>query len=59
MKILSPEEAERKCEILIIECNCGFHLGLDESYLDQVGHIKINCPSCKALVDTKILLKEI
>lgn len=39
----------------VIECDCGFHLGLDSTYLGQVEYIQIECPSCTALIDTKIL----
>ena len=30
----------------VIECDCGFHLGLDSTYLEQVGPITIECPVC-------------
>ena len=33
-------------ELEVFECGCGFHLGLDASYLDQVGDIVIQCPAC-------------
>lgn len=34
-------------ELSVFECECGFHLGLDATYLDQVdGVITIDCPSC-------------
>ena len=35
-----------KVELLIIECECGFHMGLDSTYLEQVGNISITCPAC-------------
>lgn len=43
---------QSKCELEIIECDCGFHLGLDATYLDQVSEIEIKCPSCDLLIDT-------
>lgn len=35
----------------VIECNCGFHLGVDATYLDQVDSIVVNCPSCKEIIN--------
>ncbi len=43
--VLEPSEYD-KTELEIIECGCGFHLGLDASYLLQVDGIDIECPSC-------------
>jgi hypothetical protein len=40
------------CVISIYQCSCGFHLGLDATYIDQVAEIKIKCPSCKTVIDT-------
>lgn len=34
-------------ELVVVQCDgCGFHMGLDATYLDQVGSIEIDCPSC-------------
>jgi len=31
------------------ECDvCGFHLGVDASYLEQVGSVDVECPACGA-----------
>ena len=31
----------------VYECMCGFHIGLDSSFLDQVSDdISVECPSC-------------
>jgi len=36
-----------KYELEVVECDtCGFHLGLDASYLEQVGGVKLFCPGC-------------
>lgn len=43
-------------QLEVIECDCGFHLGLDATYLDQVGDFKILCPSCKAVIDTAVVV---
>lgn len=42
-------------ELIVVECDCGFHLGLDFTFIDQVSEIKTNCPSCKAEIDTSKL----
>lgn len=41
----------------IYECDCGFHIDIDATYLDQVADVKIECPSCGELVDTEELDK--
>lgn len=51
MKRLIGKEIE-KVELEYIECDCGFHIGLDATYLDQVGDFKINCPACQKVIDT-------
>jgi len=44
-----------KCEIEIIECDCGYHLGVDMTFIAQVGHFITDCPSCKTMIDTLVL----
>ncbi len=58
MKILDPRIADEICELEVIECDCGFHLGLDVSFLDQVKEIKMNCPACGIEIDTFALYQE-
>lgn len=29
----------------VYECVCGFHIGVDATYLEQVDGVKIKCPS--------------
>ena len=41
-----------KVELSVYECECGFHLGIDSTYLEQVEEIKINCPSCNIILET-------
>lgn len=43
---------DEKCVLEVWECGCGFHLGLDASYLDQVGDLEVPCPNCGYLVKT-------
>ena len=39
--------AGEKFEVEVVECNkCGFHLGIDASYLELVKSVGMNCPSC-------------
>jgi len=45
-------ESTWKYELTVYECDCGFHLGLDGTYLDQVNEISISCPSCGNIIDT-------
>ena len=39
-----------KFSLEVVECECGFHLGVDTSYLEQVGSVEIICPSCKKTI---------
>lgn len=41
-----------KVHLIVYECQCGFHVGLDASYLDQVSDIMFECPNCKVKSDT-------
>ncbi len=34
-------------ELEVYECSCGFHIGIDSTYLEQVNDVTIECPSCK------------
>lgn len=43
----------KACELEVVECDCGFHLGVDASYLEQVGNTLVTCPSCGLERDTK------
>ncbi len=49
IKILDPIETE-EYSLEVIECDCGFHIGLDATYLEQVGPIDVKCPSCKEII---------
>ena len=42
----------------VIECDCGFHIGLDATYLGQISDFKIKCPSCGTVIDTEIVCPE-
>lgn len=57
MKRLKSVETE-EYSLEVIECDCGFHLGLDVSYLTQIDDVRVECPSCSATIDTAVLLPE-
>ncbi len=48
MDINCKEVSPKVCDLITVEClGCGFHLGVDQTFLDQVGSITVDCPSCK------------
>lgn len=56
MKHLTGEEGEyKKADLEVIECDCGYHLGIDGSYLVQVGDFSTVCPSCGKIINTSII----
>ena len=57
MKVLEPAENE-VYSLEVIECNCGFHIGLDYTYLDQVADIIIACPNCRDLIETDKIFEQ-
>ncbi len=57
MKRLKSCETEQYA-LEVIECDCGFHLGIDATYLDQVGDFKINCPACGIAIDSAEICPE-
>jgi len=44
------------CEMEIYECACGFHIGLDFSYLDRIAPISLNCPNCNKILNTQTVI---
>jgi len=38
--------------LCVFECNCGFHIGLDFTYLDQINELMVECPVCKEIINT-------
>lgn len=49
MRVLNNIETE-EYTLEVVECDCGFHIGLDATYLDQVDGIVIKCPSCGKII---------
>lgn len=54
MKRIGEIETERYT-LTIYECECGFHIGLDNTYMDQVEGILIVCPACGEDIDTDFI----
>jgi hypothetical protein len=52
MEYIGSTVVADKAELEVYECPCGFHLGIDASYLEQVGDVTIECPSCGELFKT-------
>lgn len=57
MKRLNSVETDQ-FQLEVVECDCGFHIGLDATFLDQVGDISIICPSCARIIETKEVCPE-
>lgn len=39
----------------VVECSCGYHMGIDSTFLDQVSDMKVSCPSCGATINTALI----
>ncbi len=57
MKRLASVEND-EVQLEVIECDCGYHMGIDATYLDQVGDLNIQCPACKRIINTKEVCPE-
>ena len=42
----------------VVECVCGYHMGVDASYLLQVGDLILECPVCNRIIATKTVFPE-
>lgn len=51
-KQYTKEEADDKMELVYLETDGGFHIGLDVTYIDQVGDFKIELPTGE-VINTK------
>jgi len=56
-RLKSVENGEVSLEIG--ECDCGYHFGVDSTFLDQQGDFRFACPSCGTLIDTAQAFPEI
>lgn len=50
MKYIGYGVVADTAEIEVYECECGYHQGVDATFLAQVGPATITCPSCKQVV---------
>ena len=55
MKRLDSIETE-KVILEVIEYDCGFHIGIDATYLEQVGDFIMPCPNCGTEISTSEIL---
>ncbi len=51
---ISEEQAKDKMDLVYLETPLGFHIGLDSTYIEQVGDFELNLPTGEIL-DTKKL----
>jgi len=51
MKRLQSVENDQ-VQLEVVECDCGYHMGIDATYLDQVDDFIAPCPSCNTLIST-------
>ena len=45
MKLIESIETD-KASMEIYECLCGYHMGVDATYIDQVAPLHGECPAC-------------
>jgi len=57
MKRLKSIEND-KVHLEVGECSCGYHFGVDSTFLDQVQDFTFECPSCGAMIYTGELFHE-
>lgn len=51
MKRLDSIENDQ-VQMEVIQCDCGYHMGIDSTYLDEVGDFVTHCPSCGVTINT-------
>jgi hypothetical protein len=54
MKRLPSVETEL-VSLEVGECDCGYHFGIDVTFLEDVGDFTFRCPSCDKCIDTAIV----
>jgi len=54
MKRLNSVENDT-VQLEVIECDCGYHMGIDATYLIQVRDFVTHCPNCGIEIDTAVL----
>jgi hypothetical protein len=42
-----------ECMLEVYQCDCGYHMGIDFTYLEQVNSVvMIHCPSCGNIIES-------
>lgn len=54
MEVISRIEASQKADLVYVETTSGFHIGLDNSYIRDVGHFKITLPTGEEIDTSKL-----
>jgi len=57
MKRLKSIENDQ-VQLEVVECDCGYHFGIDATYLDQVVDFRLECPACGMRVMTSEVCPE-
>jgi hypothetical protein len=55
MKRLKSIETD-EYQLEVIQCDCGYHMGIDATYIEHVGDFVAICPACSAIIDTEEIL---
>ena len=53
-----PSVETGKVQLEVIECVCGYHMGIDATFLEQVKDFTTVCPSCGAGIKTAEIIPE-
>ena len=53
-----PSAVADSFQLEVVECDCGFHMGIDATYLDQVGDVQVLCPVCEQVWNTADVIPE-
>ena len=54
MKRLASVEND-EVQLEVGACVCGYHFGVDATFLDQVGDFSFECPSCTRIIHTEVV----
>lgn len=57
MKYIGDVDNDR-FSLEVYACECGFHIGIDATYIDQVDKVIMKCPGCQSELDTSTAFKE-
>jgi hypothetical protein len=57
MKRLDSIETDT-VQLEVVECDCGYHMGIDATYLIQKGDFITRCPSCNRAISTSEICPE-